>query len=213
MGTRTPRHRLVLLSGGLDSAATLYNSPPGRTQAIFVDYGQVSRRAEEKAARALSRARGVGLEIVRVADLARLGSGSLAQSDTAIDADGASTQQRREWFPARNLMLCAIAAIPLARAGGGELALGTLSDSYRDSRVEFFRSVEQAVLDALPVEAVVTLVIPSESRILALRAARVVGLEPRLTFSCNQRSDRHCWRCASCQDRARLIGELDGARA
>ena len=199
----------MLLSGGLDSAATLYASPVGQTSAMFIDYGQVSSQAEERAACALARARGISLEVARVDDLSRLGAGSLARSEAAIDADGTSEEQRQEWFPARNLMLCAIAAIPLARAGGGELALGTLSDSYRDSRVEFFKSVEHAILDALPTQTMITLVVPSEDRLLALRAACSAGLEPRLTFSCNQRSDRHCWRCASCRDRARLISELN----
>jgi len=208
MGTQPLRHRLVLLSGGLDSAATLYTSAPTEAQAMFVDYGQVSAGAEERAARALANARGVGLEVVRVSDLARLGAGTLARADATAGADGSTDQQRQEWFPARNLMLCAIGAISLARAGGGELALGTISESYRDTRVEFFESVERAIGEALPAETCIALVVPSEDRATALRRACVAGLEPRLTFSCNRRPDRHCWRCASCRDRVELISAL-----
>ena len=55
MGTQAPRHRLVLLSGGLDSAAMLYLSPVDWTKAMFIDYGQVSAKLEERAARACDR--------------------------------------------------------------------------------------------------------------------------------------------------------------
>jgi 7-cyano-7-deazaguanine synthase in queuosine biosynthesis len=208
MGARSLRRRLVLLSGGLDSAATLYNSPHSETQALFVDYGQVSSAPEEKAARTLAGNRGVDLEILRVKELGRLGSGTLIRAGEAHGADGHDADQKQEWFPARNLMLCAIAAIPLARTGGGELALGALSDSYRDSRLEFFQSVEQAICDGLPTDSPVKIIIPSEDRLTALRTASTSGLEVRLTFSCNRRHDRHCWRCSSCHDRVELIAAL-----
>jgi 7-cyano-7-deazaguanine synthase in queuosine biosynthesis len=29
-----------------------------------------------------------------------------------------------------------------------------------------------------------------------------------LTFSCNRRADRHCWRCTSCRDRSTLLQEV-----
>lgn len=209
MGARSLRRRLVLLSGGLDSAATLYCSRPEQTRALFVDYGQVSSAPEERAARALALNRGVDLEVIRVKDIGKLGSGTLVRADEAPGADGRDEDQRQEWFPARNLMLCAIAAISLARAGGGEVALGALSESYRDSRVEFFQSVERAICDGLPTNTPVKVVLPTHDRVASLRTAIAAGLEARLTFSCNRRHDRHCWRCSSCRDRAALIAALN----
>ena len=208
MGTQAPRHRLVLLSGGLDSAAMLYLSPVDWTKAMFIDYGQVSAKLEERAARALTAEREITLEVVRVGDLARLGAGTLARATAISFADGETQSQREEWFPGRNLMLSAIGAISLARAGGGELAFGALSDSYRDARPTFFESVEKVIDASLPSDIRIKLIVPSASRLEVLREAYAAGLEPRLSFSCNRRDDRHCWRCTSCQDRSQLIAAL-----
>jgi len=181
---------------------------------MFVDYGQATGPGEECAAQAVSAARGVELEMVRVGDLARLGAGTLANTQQSVLADGAFEQQREEWFPGRNLMLAATGMIALARSGGGELAFGAVSDScYRDARPQFFQSAEAAIRESLPASIGVAVTVPSGSRLEALRAACAAGLEPRLTFSCNRRADRHCWRCTSCRDRIRLLTELSTAKS
>ena len=48
---------VVLLSGGIDSAAVLaaYMSPRHPVKALFVDYGQPARRSERAAAQAILR--------------------------------------------------------------------------------------------------------------------------------------------------------------
>jgi 7-cyano-7-deazaguanine synthase len=198
----------VLLSGGLDSAAALYLSAASETRATFVDYGQVTARAEERAARALCSARGVPLEVVQVTDLARLGAGTLVNARRSPLADGAFEEQEDEWFPGRNLMLVAIGTIALATGGGGELAFGAFSESYRDARPEFFHSAQAAIAESLPRSIKIVVTVPTESRLDVLRAACEDGLEPRLTFSCNRRADRHCWRCTSCRDRSTLLQEV-----
>jgi 7-cyano-7-deazaguanine synthase in queuosine biosynthesis len=137
-----------------------------------------------------------------------LGAGQLVSAETGVAADGITGLQRDEWFPARNLTLIAAAAIMLGREGGGQLWLGASELSYRDTRPAFFAAAEQAVRESLPESVPFMVVVPKVSRLELLRAAVAEGLEPRMTFSCNRRSDRHCWRCASCRDRAALLGDL-----
>jgi 7-cyano-7-deazaguanine synthase len=197
-----------MLSGGLDSASLLYSRLSSRTRALFVDYGQISLRGEERAARSLAHEAGVSLDVVRVPALAELGAGSLSGAAALGHADGVSELQKEEWFPARNLMLAAIAAIVLGRLGGGEIVFGAAAVSYRDARPEFFRSVEAVVSESLPEGFPAAVVIPSGDRLRLLRASCHAGLEPRLTFSCNRRGDRHCWRCSSCRDRRSLLDAL-----
>ena len=211
MGQGNSGNRLILLSGGLDSAATLYLSTPALTRALFVDYGQVSLAGEERAARTLSATRGIGLEIARVGDLARLGAGTLVGGAPSRVADGELEAQREEWFPGRNLILVAIGASYAARWGGAELAFGASSEAYRDTRRKFFASAERAVTESLPPELKIAIELPARSRAQMLEAARKNGLEPRLTYSCNRRGNRHCWRCTSCGDRSKLIyGQVPG---
>lgn len=195
----------MLLSGGLDSAAALFDPDVKPALALFVDYGQVSREGEEGAAAKAARAAGVPLEIVRVPGLAEIGAGTLTGAAQAVSADGLSAAQREEWFPARNLLLAAIGAARLAKAGGGELWFGARAPAYKDGTPLFFAALDVALARALPDDARVHPRFPERSRAEVLSAAVGAGLDPRTTFSCNRRGDRHCWRCASCADRLKLL--------
>lgn len=208
MGARGARPRIVLLSGGLDSAAALYLGPAQRTLALFVDYGQVSVAGELRAATALAEARGVPLEVVSISAVATLGAGTLSGQPRAEGADGTSDDQQDEWFPARNVLLAAIGAVMVGRHMGGQLVFGAQTESYRDARPEFFASAQRLIVDALPDSFDVSVETPAMARLEALRAAAAQGLDARRTFSCNRRGDRHCWRCASCRDRLELMAHL-----
>jgi 7-cyano-7-deazaguanine synthase len=208
VGTGALRHRLVLLSGGLDSAAVLYTGDPASTRALFVDYGQAAAASELTAARRVAGQRSIELEVASLPGLASLGAGRLSGRAPAPIADGRTELQRDDWFPARNLVLIAIAGVLLGRAGGGELCLGASDPVYRDVQPAFFAAAEAALRESLPTGAQVQIGVPDRHRVDVLRAAVAAGLDVRATFSCNRRGDRHCWRCASCRDRVALLREL-----
>ena len=212
MGAEASRNRLVLLSGGLDSGAVLYLSDPDITRALFVDYGQVSSGGELEAATRLARQRGVRLEVANVSDLARLGAGRLSARPGARMADGTTELQREEWFPSRNLLLIAVAGIHLGREAGGELCLGAGDAVYGDSRPTFFAAAQAALRESMPDGIPIHISVPRGSRESVLFDAIKAGLDVRATFSCNRRGDRHCWRCASCRDRAALLRGLTTGR-
>jgi 7-cyano-7-deazaguanine synthase len=212
VGARASRHRLVLLSGGLDSSAVLFRPHVGTTSALFVDYGQVSAEGERLAAQRVAAAAGVPLEMADAPALAALGAGSLSGANRAVCADGETELQRSEWFPGRNLLLIAIAGISLGRNGGGLLCFGASEGVYEDTRPAFFAMAEKAMGKALPQQVRACISVATGCRIDALRAGVAAGFEPRMSFSCNRRGDRHCWRCASCRDRSTLLEELASTR-
>jgi 7-cyano-7-deazaguanine synthase len=208
MGQESSRYRVVLLSGGLDSAAVLFTTNTARTQALFVDYGQAAASGELQAAQRLARECHVSLEAVHAPGLASIGAGRLSGSRPASVADGTTELQRDEWFPARNLVLVAVAGVVLGRNGGGELYFGASDPVYRDCQPAFFRAAQATLRESLPDGAVAEITVPQHPREEVLQDAVAAGLEPRLTFSCNRRGDRHCWRCASCRDRIALLEKL-----
>lgn len=208
MDARESRPRVMLLSGGLDSAAALFALDPRPNHALYIDYGQVSVPGELRAARRLAQFCGLSLEVVQVPGLAALGAGRLARASEACEADGSSQLQREEWFPARNLVLIAVGGVVLGREGGGELCLGASSPAYRDGSPQFLAAARAALREALPVHVHVDVIVPPASRRDVVQAAVDRGLEPRITFSCNRRGDRHCWRCASCRDRRVALEDL-----
>jgi 7-cyano-7-deazaguanine synthase len=204
---------LILLSGGLDSAALLYATPllPA-DRALFVDYGQVAAPAERRAARALAARRGIVLLELDLPNLREIGAGAAVQKAAASAPDGTTMDQRSEWFPLRNLLLITVAAAITARDGGGSIGFGAADPIYRDTQPAFFEAAQQALGEALPIGLDVTVEWAGAKRHVVLAEAVAAGLEPGLTFSCNTRGDRHCWRCASCRDREAFLRSLSEPR-
>jgi 7-cyano-7-deazaguanine synthase len=200
--------QLVLLSGGIDSAALLYALPLApRDCALFINYGQVPEHSERRAARTIARARGVELVEVDASGLRDLGAGHLVERPAAAMPDGGTADQKLEWFPLRNALLLTVAAAFLGKRGGGIVHFGATDPVYRDTQVGFFVALERALQLGLPEAAAVRISWAGANRHKILREALANGLEPTATFSCNTRGDRHCWKCASCRDREALLRE------
>jgi 7-cyano-7-deazaguanine synthase len=100
-GHSDARLSLLLLSGGLDSAAlAAWQSP---AHALFIDYGQRPAKAEGTAARAVAAELAIPFSSIRV-DLSPIGSGLLA-GDRSLTGSPSP-----EWWPFRNQLLVSIAA-------------------------------------------------------------------------------------------------------
>jgi 7-cyano-7-deazaguanine synthase len=97
---------LLLLSGGLDSAAVAAWQRPDRT--LFIDYGHRASAAEARAAAAV--AAELGLDHARtVVDASAVGGGLLSRSSAE------SVHRSPEWWPFRNQLLLTVAASWLIR--------------------------------------------------------------------------------------------------
>jgi 7-cyano-7-deazaguanine synthase len=178
--------RMVLLSGGVDSACLLALCGQQRqrdaVQALFVDYGQAATKPEGHAAAAVAAAFGV-----------RLGHASVNIGPIEIGE-----------IPGRNALLVHLA---VATAGAMPVAImlgihaGT---SYRDCSPDFVRAL-QASLDAHrdgAVQLVAPFVTWSKAEVYAYAQAMAVPLE--LTYSCEAGEVPPCGSCGSCQDREAL---------
>lgn len=115
--------KLMLLSGGLDSAAVAALERPER--ALFINYGQVPAEAERQAAKAIAQHLDLQLDELDI-DLSILGSGLLAGQPPVGEAP------TPEWFPFRNQHLVTIAAAHALKLDLGAVVLGTVKgDGYR----------------------------------------------------------------------------------
>jgi 7-cyano-7-deazaguanine synthase len=132
---------LLLLSGGLDSAAVAKLYRPGA--ALFIDYGQRPARGEERAARDVSRFFGLELHEVAV-DLDQFGSGLLSRSREQL-----SVAPSPEWFPFRNQFLVTLAAATAVRLGYSEVWLGLVADDagrHADGQPSFVETMNALLL-------------------------------------------------------------------
>jgi 7-cyano-7-deazaguanine synthase len=209
-----PRHAIVLLSGGMDSATCLADaSRLGYTvHALSVEYGQ--RHARELAsARALAKH-----YRVRAHTVLRLPLGPLLRSALTSTRSRLPRHGRRKrgipstYVPARNTILLAL-ALGLAESEGAEaIFLGVNAvdySGYPDCRPEFLAAFSKlarlatrtGVEGGLPIRLRAPLLHLSKAEIV--RKGRRLGVPWELTWSCYAGGTRPCGSCDACALRAK----------
>ncbi|WP_437978891.1 7-cyano-7-deazaguanine synthase [Sorangium sp. So ce295] len=175
---------LVLLSGGVDSAATVafyldFGRPPA---ALFIDYAQPARYEEAQAAAALAAHFGISLSVATWSG---------------------PTAKRVGLIRGRNLFLLA-AALMERPSSVSVLALGLhAGTAYADSSAPFVRAAEDAVGESG--ERGVTVAAPflewPKGDVYAYARRERIPLS--LTYSC-EAAGGPCGQCLSCADRKML---------
>ena len=202
---------IVLLSGGLDSATTLYYAKAAGhdVRALVFDYGQRHRR-EIAAARAVARAAKVPCEIVHIG-LPWKGSALL---DRAIKVPSSGVRAGTippTYVPARNIIFLSFAASYAEAVGATSIFIGANAidySGYPDCRPNFFRAFQKALdlgLKAGDGKRRIRIMTP----LVDLTKADIVCLGQRLgvplaaTWSCYNGERQPCGVCDSCRLRAK----------
>jgi 7-cyano-7-deazaguanine synthase len=190
----------VLLSGGLDSAAlTAWQRPAA---ALFVDYGQRPAEGELAAARAVSQALKVPLNVVRIESSA-LGSGLLAGTSPVPAAP------TPEWWPFRNQLLVTVAGAWGIDKGVDRILVGcvvTDSERHVDGSAEFYQALDRLISMQ---EAGIRVSTPA----IGMSSAELVttsGIPDAIlawTHSCHV-SPLACGTCPGCEKRASVLKDL-----
>ena len=195
---------LMLLSGGLDSAAVAAIEQP--TRALFVDYGQIPVEAERRAARAVALHLSIELDEVSV-DLSAFGSGLLVGTSQILDAPTS------EWFPFRNQLLATVAAAHAIKHGLDTVLLGLVAgDGHRhaDGTPQFVSSLDMLTCAQ---EGNIRVRAP-QIKTLADKLLIETNLSEELmeqTHSCHA-SDISCNRCPGCRRRDELLATVTNSR-
>lgn len=189
--------RLLLLSGGVDSAAIAAWVP--FEGALTIDYGQKPAAGEISAARSIASALGLPHEVVTV-DASQIGSGLLAGT-------GASTlSPAAEWWPFRNQLLVTIAAAYAVNNGFKTIAIGSVAGDgarHKDGTPEFYEHLN-ALLAVQEGEIQVT---APAAHLTALELLETGQPSTELlgwTHSCH-RAPLACGDCPGCWKRAEVL--------
>ena len=218
----TTSRAVVLLSGGLDSATTLWiaRARGFRCHALLVDYGQRHRR-ELQAARRLARLAGCPAEVVRL----RLPWGGSALTDrrVAVPLGRSEAAMRRgipaTYVPARNTLFLGLALGHAEAIGATRLFIcAHVHDfsGYPDCRPAFYRAFAQAArqgtkagVEGRPIRIETPLIRWTKAQII--RRGLRLGVPYALTWSCYLGGRRPCGRCDSCRLRAKGFREAGAA--
>ena len=207
---------IVLLSGGLDSATTLYYAVNQGydVRALVFDYGQRHRK-EILAARAVARMAHVSVEVVKIA-MPWKGSALL---DARIHVPVGGVKKGgipATYVPARNIIFMSFAASFAEAVGARVIFIGANAldySGYPDCRPLFFRAFQKA-LDAGLKAGVERRSIRIATPLLAMSKAQIIGLGRKLgvpyekTWSCYQGGKSPCGVCDSCRLRDKGFREF-----
>ena len=204
------RQAIVLLSGGLDSATTLYLA---RKQGyccycLIFDYGQRHRKEIEQAKKIAQRAN-CKWQIVKI-DFPWKGS-SLLDKKIKIPGRYLKDSIPSTYVPARNIIFLSFALSYAEAIGSGAIFIGAHVQDYSgypDCRPEFFRAFEK-VISCGTKSGSEGRKIKIRTPLLSKKKAQIIGLGSRLgvpfelTWSCYNSGVKPCGKCDSCRFRAK----------
>lgn len=195
---------IVLLSGGLDSATTLYYAL-GKgfdCRALIFDYGQRHKK-EIKSAVAVAKRAKVPYQILKIA-LPWKGS-SLLDKKMQVPVRQSFKGIPSTYVPARNTIFLSF-ALSFAEAAGAEaIFIGANAidfSGYPDCRPDFYAAFQKVIekgTKAKKIKVITPLINLTKKEIVKL--GRKLGAPLDLTWSCYQGGKEPCGVCDSCRIR------------
>lgn len=208
---------IVLLSGGLDSATTVFYAKKKKFECLCLAfrYGQRHKREVESAEK-IARKAGVPLYIIDIAIPRK--TSALTNSSKII---GAPKEEKigkaipSTYVPARNIIFLSLALSWAEAEKCSEIFIGANAvdySGYPDCRPEFMKAFEKAArlgtksgVEGKPVKISAPLILKTKSEIIKL--ARQLNVPLELTWSCYRGGKIPCNKCESCKLRAKGFKE------
>jgi 7-cyano-7-deazaguanine synthase len=207
---------VVLLSGGLDSATTLYfaKSKGYACHCLIFDYNQRHRR-EIKSAVAVAKKAKCPYSLVKIS-MPWKGSALL---DKKINLPKNQSLTRGgippTYVPARNIIFLSFAASYAEAIGARDIFIGANAidySGYPDCRPDFIRSYQAMLAKGLKTgveKKVIRLQTPliRKTKAQIVKLAKSLDVPLQLTWSCYQGGNKPCGVCDSCRFRAKGFEE------
>lgn len=196
--------RIVLLSGGADSAVllALSLSEGRRCRALAVRYGQRHGR-ELASAAALARYYAVDLEEAALPDGLLSGSALTGSGRVPKGLHYADPAQAATVVPNRNGLFLSLAAAVAVRQGAAEVAFAAHAGDaavYPDCRPDYVEAVDRATRLGCGVGVVAPFLGLTKRGVV--RLGKELGVPFGMTWSCYEGGARPCGGCGACVERA-----------
>ncbi len=208
------KQAVVLLSGGLDSATTLFYalSKGYEVNCLIFDYGQRHNR-ELRGAVKLAKYTKCSYQILKI-NLPWLGS-SLLDKSAEIKLNVNKKEIPSTYVPARNIIFLSFAFSYAEAIGAQAVFIGANAvdySGYPDCRPEFYQAYSRMIakgtksgVEAQKIKIFTPLIKLTKAQIVKLAVKLKVPLE--LTWSCYTGGSKPCGKCDSCFYRAKGFKE------
>lgn len=216
---------LVLLSGGLDSAANLaLASAEGRScTCLHVTYGQRASERELEAARNLSEFYGAKLTHIALPWLGEISGSALTRSHAEMpefereeldDTQLTRESARAVWVPNRNGLFIEVAASFADAYGIDEILVGFNAEeaaTFPDNSADFIDTINMSLRYSCAKPVRVTSYTSRMSKTEIVQRLRdLMNFPFELLWSCYEGGKKTCGRCESCQRLSRALGAESG---
>lgn len=211
---------IVLLSGGLDSAVSLYLAKRQgfKCYCLIFDYGQRHKKEIESAKRIVKKTR-CPYRILKIR-FPWKGSSLLDKGLKIPERGNAITQKRKNvipstYVPGRNIIFLSF-ALSFAEVTGAEVIfIGANAidfSGYPDCRSEFYRAFNKVITKGTKVgvkgeEIKIETPLIQRTKAQIVRLGAQLGVPFELTWSCYRGGKRPCGKCDSCHFRAKGFSE------
>ncbi|HAJ57341.1 MAG TPA: 7-cyano-7-deazaguanine synthase QueC [Candidatus Omnitrophica bacterium] len=197
---------IVLLSGGLDSATTLYiaKSKGYEISCLVFDYGQKHRR-EIEAAKKIARLAKCPFEVITI-DFPWKGSSLLDRLMPIPEGKKSPEGIPSTYVPARNTVFLSFALSYAEATGASVIFIGANAldySGYPDCRPKFYHAFNKLSkvatkcgIENRPIKVETPLIGLKKSEIIALGIK--LGVPYKETWSCYEGAKTPCGRCDSC---------------
>ncbi len=215
---QSARRAIVLLSGGLDSATTLYlaQSKGYECQCLIIDYGQRHKR-EVMAAQAIARKADSPFQIIRLQF--PWGGSALTDWRRPVPTDRSFQKIGQgipsTYVPARNTIFLSCALSFAEGIGADSIFIGANAidfSGYPDCRPAYYRAIQRvarlgtkAGVEGKPIRIRTPLIRKNKAQIIRMGIRLAVPYH--LTWSCYRGASHPCGRGDSCLLRAKGFQE------
>lgn len=212
------KEAVVLLSGGLDSATTLYiaRSQGYRCHCLIFDYNQRHRKEIQKAIKIAKKAK-CDYKLIKIS-FPWQGS-ALLDKRAKLPSDRNTDEMAKDipptYVPARNTIFLSMAAGWAETLIADAVFIGATAvdfSGYPDCRPEYFKTYNDLLekgtrigVEGKPVKIEAPLLDKNKSEIIKIGTGLMVPYE--LTWSCYKGGMRPCLRCDSCLLRKKGFSE------
>ena len=208
-----PINSIILLSGGLDSAAALgvTKDEYGVNFAITFDYGQKSAPMEIEASKKICKFYDIKHKVIRLDWLKEITKTALV-SDNAIPTEelGTAESAKSVWVPNRNGLFLNIAAAFADSYNYQYIIFGANKDegqTFPDNTERFRKDISDVFESSTLVKpkVIAPLINCSKSDIVRIAVEKSVPLE--YIRSCYKSGEKHCGECESCRHLKKALEE------
>lgn len=214
----TSDRAVVLVSGGMDSATTVYEAIDRGYEPYFLhtSYGQQTEIKEHECATRLAEAVDAADFLhIETSHLSSIGASSLTDNDLTVDeADLGSNEIPPSYVPFRNANLLSMAVSYAEANDCSAVFIGAHSEDYSgypDCRPEFFEAFQRVIDQGTKPETTIDLVPPfvEWTKKDIVERGIELGVPYDITWSCYRADAPACGTCDACAFRLQAFQRVD----